>query len=144
MTWNTERDKILTDMWAKGCAMSEIGEKIGVSRNAVAGRIHRLRITKNKDTPSRVRKSRKFKQEMPIGAEPGSSKRFAALKPNECRYEKSGAKKSLDRYCGKKCASGSPYCQRHHDMCYTYKPGKFYVPPERESRKIEFLKAWME
>lgn len=45
--WSKMADHTLEYLWRKGWSMSEIGERMGRSRNSVAGRIHRLKISRN-------------------------------------------------------------------------------------------------
>ena len=53
MTWTEERIKKLRKLWGKGLTSSKIAEELtGVSRNAVIGKAHRLRL---KSRPSPVK-----------------------------------------------------------------------------------------
>ena len=45
--WNDTTDAILTQLWAEGHTTAEIGRRMGISKNAVVGKAHRL------DLPSR-------------------------------------------------------------------------------------------
>src|SRR6516225_6514918 len=40
--WTKERETILRRMWKGGASASIIGDEIGISRNAVIGKVHRL------------------------------------------------------------------------------------------------------
>lgn len=42
MTWTPERDKVIQKMAAAGCRSEEIAHRLGCSKNAVIGRLHRL------------------------------------------------------------------------------------------------------
>jgi GcrA cell cycle regulator len=42
--WNDERDAQLTADWAAGFSTAEIGQRMGISKNSVIGRAHRLRL----------------------------------------------------------------------------------------------------
>jgi hypothetical protein len=42
--WNDERDAQLTADWAAGFTTSQIGERMGIGKNSVIGRAHRLRL----------------------------------------------------------------------------------------------------
>jgi GcrA cell cycle regulator len=42
--WTPERDAQLTADWASGFTTSEIGDRMGISKNSVIGRAHRLRL----------------------------------------------------------------------------------------------------
>jgi hypothetical protein len=43
-TWNDERDATLTSDWAAGFSTAEIGRRMGISKNSVIGRAHRLQL----------------------------------------------------------------------------------------------------
>jgi GcrA cell cycle regulator len=40
--WNSSRIEFLTEKWAQGFSATWIGDELGVTRNAVLGKIHRL------------------------------------------------------------------------------------------------------
>ena len=44
-TWNDERDATLAGDWAAGFSTAEIGQRMGISKNSVIGRAHRLRLS---------------------------------------------------------------------------------------------------
>ena len=44
MTWTNERIGELTKLWEQGLSASEIGKALGVSKNAVVGKAHRLNL----------------------------------------------------------------------------------------------------
>lgn len=42
MVWNEETIRSLTELWAEGYSTAEIGRRLGVSKNAIVGKAHRL------------------------------------------------------------------------------------------------------
>jgi GcrA cell cycle regulator len=44
MTWNDERIAELRKLWDEGLSASIIGERLGISKNAVVGKAHRLKL----------------------------------------------------------------------------------------------------
>ena len=44
--WTDERLAELKKLWAEGLSISQIGEALGVSRNAIAGKAHRMGLPK--------------------------------------------------------------------------------------------------
>jgi hypothetical protein len=42
--WTPKRDQTVVDMWSKGATQADIGDKLGVTKNTIAGRVMRLRI----------------------------------------------------------------------------------------------------
>ena len=45
-TWDDLKLKKLEDLWNQGHPISKIGEMLGVSRNSVAGKAHRMGLAK--------------------------------------------------------------------------------------------------
>lgn len=44
MTWTPEKIKSLKKLWQKGKSTVEIGKALGISKNAVVGKVHRLEL----------------------------------------------------------------------------------------------------
>ncbi len=44
--WDEKRLEKLKKLWEMGLPISQIGEKLGVSRNAIAGKVHRMGLPK--------------------------------------------------------------------------------------------------
>lgn len=51
--WNEETIARLRALWAEGVETAEIGRRMGISKNAVAGKVHRLNLPKR---PSPIRR----------------------------------------------------------------------------------------
>ena len=106
MNWTRERDEELKRLWAQGLSTSRIGDQLGVTKNAVVGRSHRLRL------PSRT------KVITTRGIRPVPKKQIrqgvslANLNDDGCRWV-------LDDglYCGRKIAKGR-YCDDHAAASY--------------------------
>src|SRR6516162_859162 len=45
MAWSDEQVTALQQMCAKGASLSDIGQELGYTRNAVAGKVHRLGLS---------------------------------------------------------------------------------------------------
>lgn len=50
MTWTQERIDQLTRLWDEGLSCSLIGEEMGITRNAVIGKVHRLNLRPRRTT----------------------------------------------------------------------------------------------
>ena len=55
-TWNVTKLKELEDLWKQGLPISKIGEMLGVSRNSVAGKAHRMGLPKRTSPISSAKK----------------------------------------------------------------------------------------
>ncbi len=53
MEWNTETIERLRGLWAEGYSTAEIGRRMGISKNAVVGKAHRLSLPSR---PSPIRR----------------------------------------------------------------------------------------
>ena len=52
-SWTEERLEMLKALWEEGLSISQIGERLGVTRNAVAGKAHRLNLRKRQSPIAR-------------------------------------------------------------------------------------------
>ena len=67
MSWTDERVDLLKQLWSEGLSASQIADRLGgVSRNAVIGKVHRLKLESRGKTTLIDAKS----VEMPVEAEP--------------------------------------------------------------------------
>lgn len=61
MNWTDERVELLKKLWGEGLSASQIARQLGgVTRNAVIGKVHRLKLSgraKSTSTPSRTKKT---------------------------------------------------------------------------------------
>ena len=58
-SWTEERLEKLKTLWDSGLSISQIGEQLGVTRNAVAGKAHRLKLSKRQSPISKVERQQK-------------------------------------------------------------------------------------
>lgn len=142
MNWTIERVERLTTMWAEGLSGGQIAAELGdVSRNAVIGKAHRLKLAKRMNVAMprakpepRIHKRQRFREVKPLFEElrdnpptVDEAKLIAELcaQPNEiqgctlmeltektCRWPLWDDVVS-DQYCGAKPVVGSSYCPVH-------------------------------
>ncbi len=115
MTWTTEKIKQLKKLWSKGKSTVEIGRELGISKNAVVGKVHRLELNARpspikKDTKPKVIKKKVQKQE---------NVSLMDLKLNSCRWPIGDPKDADFHFCGKDTVTGKPYCSEHCKIAYT-------------------------
>jgi GcrA cell cycle regulator len=130
MMWTSEQDNQLRELHTTGMPFSEIGDIMGVTRNAAIGRAHRLYLPPKRDK-SAPRKPRNRSPNRPK-AEPWVSKRHIAMllqpAPVSADTAPIGAKSLLDlalgecrwpfgdgpyTFCGCRTFTGLPYCVGH-------------------------------
>jgi GcrA cell cycle regulator len=135
--WTRERDEALIVMWTEqGFSAAEIGRRLGVSKNAVIGRSHRLRlpsrpspIIRRDDVPAPVR------ERLPQARAPEPAARPApaavvAMPPPEpqerlhgsCRWPIGHPRTAEFAFCDEPCSAGKPYCEAHCRRAYIRRP----------------------
>lgn len=80
MTWTDERVELLKTLWAEGLSASQIAAQIGgISRNAVIGKVHRLKLSsRGRATPQ---PSRPKKAARPAAAPNRAPSRPGTMRP---------------------------------------------------------------
>jgi len=142
-TWTAERIDQLKSFVGAGLTCSQIAAEIGVTRNAVIGKIHRLGLgpgraaaSPGRACPPRVRGPRLRTQrallriigEAPSiasdGALPATAVRSAQprslleLAADQCRWPLSEPGAADFAFCGNNQAAGFSYCAGHARMAY--------------------------
>lgn len=136
-TWTDQRVDRLKTLWKDGLSASQVAKALGgVTRNAVIGKLHRLKLTGSRPTTPRLRRpssSRSARAAVrlrrprlaPVAAPvvvaapegPGLFRSFAEHKPRCCKWpigDPLGADFSL---CGRP-TDGGPYCAGHHQAAH--------------------------
>ncbi len=111
--WNDEKIGRLKKLWSEGLTTGEIGKRLGVSKNAVVGKAHRLGL---KGRPSPI-KRQDVKAPPPKKAE---TRIFTLvdLSSQTCRWPIGDPKHEDFRFCGKPVIAGKPYCGEHCATAY--------------------------
>jgi GcrA cell cycle regulator len=143
-TWTTERLELLKSHFAAGLTCRQIAADIGVSRNAVIGKLSRLNLTRGRgggaersDPPkdrarTRARRAGPREQyrmlvatfadvESPIVSEVlDNSKQCSLLDLDDsrCRWPIDTPDPSQVCFCGNSPIKGLPYCPGHSRMAY--------------------------
>ena len=119
--WTDERLEELKKLWAQGLSISQIGEALGVSRNAIAGKAHRMGLPKR---PSPISKPKAEKpkvepvveeQDLPLRLE----LRQLIWSRSKCCWPTGDPKKNGFVFCGDTVVPGKPYCLPHCKEAYT-------------------------
>lgn len=161
--WTLERTDRLIAMTKAGCSGSTIAAKLGVTRSAVIGKVHRLgmqlgncRNTKGHIstgirqkpvlTPFNKYRKRKAKSKPEFSKAPIPlpnvddipRKTFAELSENDCRFPVNDPKLPGFGFCALPRIPGSAYCSGHHARCWQSVPVRKTVNPipVRETAKV--------
>ena len=148
MDWPDAAIARLKQLWGEGLSASECGQRMGVSRNSVIGKVHRLglsgkyrrpregrrRMTKPKrDAASKRRDVLDVQTPQKSVTSPESrdapvGKRDLSEEPRRGSFDLLDLKLGQCRYpegngppfafCGAPIVDGYPYCHEHAELCY--------------------------
>ena len=119
MAWTSDKIKQLTKLWNKGKSTVEIARELGISKNAVVGKVHRLGLDAR---PSPIRAPQKFipiPQKNVSKAHQKGKTSLLDLKINSCRWPYGEPGTDNFHFCGKDAQTGKPYCPEHCKVAYT-------------------------
>lgn len=112
MTWTEERVAKLRELWSQGKTASEIGVALGgVSRNAVIGKVHRLKLS---GRPSPIKQRPLEHTPMPVLG----SATLLSLGDRSCKWPVGDPLSPDFHFCGKSACTGMPYCVEHAQVAY--------------------------
>ena len=138
-TWTPERVEQLKSYFAAGLSCRDIAVNIGVSRNAVIGKLSRLNLTRTSPEERRARKKRAAhpaqkpttaKQQFQMlravyEQEPDDAPIVSAnscslfeLSEQRCRWPISTPGAEDFCFCGNVPLGGMPYCSGHYRLAY--------------------------
>ena len=110
VVWTDERVQELRRLWSDGLTTGEIGKALGVSKNAVVGKAHRLGL-KGRPSPIKRVKQKQPKQDSRISS-------VIDLSAHTCRWPEGDPKEPGFHFCGKPAIPGKPYCPEHAAIAY--------------------------
>ena len=145
--WNEDRIGTLRHLWDKGYSTNEIGQRMGISKNAVVGKAHRLKL-KARPSPFRQdgdrapslagqvctrsatpapssREGNPMATASPIAIGP-SPRREATMShrvptlaaSRPCCWPIGEPGTRSFRYCDDEAIAGRPYCEEHAKLAY--------------------------
>lgn len=116
--WTPQRINALIALWDEGLPTSEIGRRLGITKNAVIGKVHRLGLSK-RGSPIKER-PKKVVDENQVT--------LAKLRPGMCSWPIGEPGDESFHFCGEEVMEGKPYCQGH---C-----AKAYIKITKDGRKV--------
>ena len=122
-TWDDLKLKKLEDLWKQGHPISKIGEMLGVSRNSVAGKAHRMGLAKRTSPISSEKKQSVTgikNNEITDKIIPLKIKlREVQWSRTKCCWPEGDPKQNDFKFCGQDIFPGRPYCDKHSLLAYT-------------------------
>lgn len=143
MAWTEEMIDSLKQMWKEGLTTTEIAKRLGVSKNSIVGKVHRLNL---KARPSPIKKKEETivaeinntKEEnvkqatkpikkiniSPINVSTDHIKKensylkLTELDNHTCRWPIGDPRDDNFCFCGKSVRSGQTYCEEHSAIAY--------------------------
>ncbi len=129
MSWTDERVELLTKLWTEGKTAAEIAKELGgVTRNAVIGKAHRLKLSNRVSPIQQNKKPAPAKTQMvppperKIQKAPLQDNRkglpLMSLKAHQCRWPLGDPQEESFGFCGDNSLVGLPYCSEHAKVAY--------------------------
>ena len=100
-TWTPERIEALVKLWDEGVTTAEIGRRIGVTKNAVIGKVHRIGLVPRVVTEKPAPRRNVFDFTGPVCMWPIGH-------PGDADFH----------FCGTAPVNGKPYCAKHAAQAY--------------------------
>ena len=121
--WDEKNLERLKKLWDEGLPITKIGMELGVSRNSIAGKAHRLGLPKRNSPISKSGEPRKNKsisnfetsKELPLKI----LLREVEWSRNRCCWPIGDPKLPGFSFCGTSIMPGRPYCEEHSNLAYT-------------------------
>ena len=122
--WDEDKLNKLGKLWDDGLPITKIGNEIGVSRNAIAGKAHRMDLPKRNSPISKSGDPRKnqetinsdnIREQLPLKI----MLRDVEWSRNRCCWPIGDPKLPGFSFCGTSIIPGRPYCEEHSNLAYT-------------------------
>jgi GcrA cell cycle regulator len=123
MTWTPERIAEVTRLWNQGLTTAEIGRLVGVSKNAIVGKAHRLGLPPRPSPIKREARGHTPRQPRP---EPRPMERpspppvhlVISTSGATCKWPIGHPGEAAFGFCGQPAVEGKPYCAEHYGRAY--------------------------
>ena len=129
MSWSDDRVEVLKKLWGEGKTAAEIAKELGegVTRNAVIGKAHRLKLSSRvspiQQSPKKIKANsepsmapRRPAKKVPIYL--GKQLKMEELRDKMCRWPNGDPQGDDFSFCGCGTVENSPYCDNHTAIAY--------------------------
>jgi len=128
MSWTDDRVDLLKKLWGEGKTAAQIAKELGegVTRNAVIGKAHRLKLssrlspiqqnTKKVKSEARPPVIKRSAKKIPIYK--GKEIPMKDLRDKMCRWPNGDPQEEGFSFCGCNAVEGLPYCPIHAEIAY--------------------------
>ncbi len=128
MSWSDDRVAVLKRLWGEGKTAAEIAKELGegVTRNAVIGKAHRLKLSSRLSPIQQNTKKIKSDKVKPVQRRPmknipvfkGKEVKMEDLREKMCRWPHGDPQSTEFSFCGCNIVEGLPYCPEHAKIAY--------------------------
>ena len=101
MTWTPERVEMLNHLFEEGLPTSEIGRRMGLTKNTIIGRLHRNGMSRRETGPKFV-----------------PQRNFFEFSGPGCLWPHGHPDDPQFHFCGCQPLPGKPYCAAHAAVAY--------------------------
>lgn len=129
MSWSDDRVALLKRLWGEGKTAAEIAKELGegVTRNAVIGKAHRLKLSSRlspiQQNTKKIKSSdvappvvRRPAKKIPVFK--GKEIKMEDLRDKMCRWPHGDPQTTEFSFCGCDIVEGLPYCPEHAKIAY--------------------------
>jgi GcrA cell cycle regulator len=130
--WTDDDDEKLRELRDSGLPIGKIGDILGRTRNAVAGRCKRLQIGTPRKEPDSLFRHRTMVAELKI-VKPIQGVSLLDAGTNQCRYIASQTLGRNTDCCGKPTLPGLSWCRKHFDKVRQPWPNEIQEKPDDDA-----------
>ena len=139
--WEHERENELTALWATGLSTAKIGEKMGITKNAVVGKANRLKL-RTRGSPLIRMQNGRGKRPIKKSLAKRNPKKEIASRPknmplvpladlgNGCPWPYGDPQDDDFGFCGQEKDGKTCYCAEHNKRAY--------LPKKKRSGRVTF------
>ncbi|MCB1532192.1 MAG: gcrA cell cycle regulator family protein [Alphaproteobacteria bacterium] len=146
MSWTDDRVALLKKLWGEGKTAAEIAQELGgVTRNAVIGKAHRLKLSnrvspiQQNKKPAATKPPVEKKPKQKILAEDADRETVSLLElgARMCRWPIGDPREENFGFCGEHMISGLPYCAEHAKVAYQAATRNRILKEEQEAQVLK-------